>query len=300
MKKLQFLILLCSITFFASAQNNFLLYSFKGNVSVIENNITSNAKVGKSLSNSATVKVAAGGAVTLICNEAAMFTFTKAGNYQLNKFGDSCRISSNSASANYVKYVWASMTNSGGPAGSNRKAYMNTVGAADRGGPNNVWIDRRLDTVNYSGGDIFPLSWKSYAEAKEFEFSLYSSDNISKPIYTNTFNKLKITISSIADKMKTGNSYYWTAAIKGEENDDLKILNYVSKEKFNTVLETIKSQGIAFEAPAEQSYRIAFMLEDAHYLSEAYQYYTKAAGLDSLNVLYRSTLMSFKKDYEIK
>ena len=56
----------------------------------------------------------------------------------------------------------------------------------------------------------------------------------------------------------------------------------------------------SFEAPAEQAYRIAFMLEDAHYLSEAYQYYSKAATLDPANVLYRSTLMSFKKDYEIK
>ncbi len=300
MKKLHFLIFLCSFTVAASAQNNFLLYSFKGNVTVVENNVTSNAKVGKPLTTSATVKVAAGGAVTLICNEAAMFTFTKAGTYQLSKFGDSCRISSNSASTNYVKYVWASMTKSSGAAGSNRKAYMNTVGASERGGVNNVWIDKRLDTVNYSGGDVFPLSWKSYADAKDFEFSLYSSDNISTPIYTNFLNKLKIPISSFAGKMKTGNSYYWTAAIKGEENDDLKILTYVSKETFAAVLETIKNQGAAFEAPAEQAYRIAFMLEDAHYLSEAYQYYSKAAALDSLNVLYRSTLMSFKKDYEIK
>jgi hypothetical protein len=300
MKKLQFLILLCSVTLVASAQNNFLLYSFKGNVTVTENNVTSNAKVGKPLANSATVKVAAGGAVTLICNEAAMFTITKAGTYPLNKFGDSCRVSSNSASANYVKYVWASMTKSTGSAGSNRKAYMNTVGAADRGGVNNVWIDRRLDTVNYSGGDVFPLSWKSYADAKDFEFSLFSSDNISTPIYTNILDKLKITINSFVKKMNPGKSYYWTAAIKGEENDDLKVLNYVSKETFNGVLETIKKQGAAFEAPAEQAYRIAFMLEDAHYLSEAYEYYAKAATLDSQNVLYRSTLMSFKKDYEIK
>ncbi len=300
MKKLQFLILLCSFTVAASAQNNFLLYSFKGNVSVVENSVESKAKVGKPLATTATVKVAAGGAVTLICNEAAMFTITKSGTYQLSKFGDSCRISSNSVSANYVKYVWASMTKSSGAAGSNRKAYMNTVGAVSRGGMNNVWIDYRLDTINYSGGDVFPLSWKSYAEAKDFEFSLFSNDNISTPIYSNVINKLKIPIGTFSGKMKPGNSYYWTAAIKGEENDDLKTLNYISKESFNGIVENIKKQGAAFEAPAEQAYRIAFMLEDAHFLSEAFQYYTKAATLDAANALYRSTLMSFKKDYEIK
>lgn len=300
MKKLQFLILLSSLTMVASAQNEFLLYSFKGNVSVVESNVESKAKVGKPLAASATVKVAAGGTVTLICNEAAMFTITKAGSYPLSKFGDSCRISSNSVSANYVKYVWAQMTKPSGSAGSNRKAYMNTVGAVRRS-INNVWIDPRLDTLNFSGGTTeFPLSWKSYADAKDFDFSLYSSDNISTPIHTTSVNKLKIAISDFSGKMKQGNSYFWTAAVKGEENDELKILNYVTKETFNTVLETIKKQGAAFEAPAEQAYRIAFMLEDAHYLAEAYQYYTKAATLDPANVLYRSTLMSFKKDYEIK
>jgi hypothetical protein len=302
MKKFNFLIFIICYSVAVSAQNSFLLYSFKGTVTVKENNVTSPAKVGKPLSNTASIKVSNGAVVTLICNEAAMFTLTKAGNYELSKFGDSCRISSNSASANYVKYVWASMTKSSGSAGSNRKAYMNTVGASTRGDINNIWIDYRLDTVNYSGvkGD-FPLSWKSYEEAKDFEFSLYSSDNISTPILTSSVSKLKIPIVDFASKIKPGNSYYWTAAIKGEENDILKVFNYVIPEKYAALLKSFKQQGVAaFEAPAEQAYHFAFMLEDAHYLAEAYEYYSKAASLDTNNVLYRNTLMSFKKDYEIK
>ena len=302
MKKFHFLILLVLVGSIVSAQeSSFLLYSFKGNVSVIENKVETKAKVGKSLTSAATIKVANGSAVTLICNEAAMFTLTKAGNYPLTIFKDSCRISSNSVSANYVKYVWAQMTQSKGSPGSNRKAYMNTVGAVSRS-VNNIWIDTRLDTVNFTGnnGD-FPLSWKCYAaDAKNFEFSLYTNDNISTAIHSNTVGKLKISIKDFAGKMKPGSSYFWTAAVKGEENDDLKIINYVTKETFAALMNNLKNQGVAFEAPAEQAYRIAFMLEDAHYLAEAYQYYTKAASLDSTNVLYRSTLMSFKKDYEIK
>ncbi len=300
MKKFLFFILFCSVAAVVSAQNDFLLYSFKGNVSVIVNNIESKAKVGKLLNAAATVKIAAGGAVTLICNEAAMFTLSKAGTYPLGKFADSCRVSSNSVSANYVKYVWASMTKTNGSAGSNRKTYMNTVGAVSRS-INNIWIDPRLDTINYSGGStLFPLSWKSYAEAKDFEFSLYSIDNPNTAIHSAILNKLKIPVTVFAGKMKQGNSYFWTASVKGEENDELKIINYVTKETFNKILETIQKQGTSFEAPAEQAYRMAFMLEDAHYLSEAYQHYSKAATLDPANVLYRSTLMSFKKDYEIK
>ncbi|MEO7924226.1 MAG: hypothetical protein ABIR30_11160 [Chitinophagaceae bacterium] len=298
MKKLLSLILFCSVALVGSAQNDFLLYSFKGNVSVVESNVESKAKVGKPLKSTSTLKVAAGGAVTLICNEAAMFTITKAGTYPLNKFGDSCKISSNSVSANYVKYVWASMTKTGGAAGSNRKAYMNTVGAVSRN-VNNIWIDSRLDTVNYTGGD-FPLSWKCYSDDDNFEVSFYDKENISEPLFKTMVTKLKISIPSFITKLSAGKSYLWTAAVKGQENDDLKIFNYISKEQFSKVLSNLKSQVSSFEAPAEQAYRLAFMLEDAHYLSDAYQYYTKAAALDTANALYRSTLMSFKKDYEIK
>lgn len=298
MKKFHLFLILFLAAVAVNGQNSFLLYSFKGNVSVVENNVESKAKVGKPLENTATVKVGPSSVVTLICNEAAMFTISKAGTYKLSSFGDSCKVSSSSMTANYVKYVWAQMTKSSGSGGSNRKAYMNTVGAVSRR-IDNIWVDPRLDTVNYSGGE-FPLSWKSYAEAKEFEFMLFKGDNIVEPFYTNTVSKLKIAIPVFVSKMKAGETYYWTAAIKGEENEDRKILNYVTKEAFNEVLNTIKRQGAAFEAPAEQAYRIAFMLEDAHYLSEAYEYYTKATTLDPTNALYRSTLMSFKKDYEIK
>lgn len=299
MKKLQFLILCCLFAGMLSAQNSYMLYSFKGNVSVVENKVESKAKVGKTVSANAVVKVSNGAAVTIICNEAAMFTFSKAGSYALNKFGDSCTVGNNSVSANYVKYVWAQMTKSSGSPGSNRKAYMNTVGAVSRGLPN-VWVDSRLDTINYAGGS-FPISWKSYEEAKEFDFKLYTYDNISTPIFSTVIkDKKKIDISSFTDKINPGNSYFWTASIKGEESEEYKTLNYVTKEDFEQVENKLKSQGAAFEAKAEQAYRMAFMLEDAHFLSEAFQYYTKAATLDSTNALYRSTLMSFRKDYELK
>jgi hypothetical protein len=300
MKKLLYLILITSLSVAASAQTtSFLVYSFKGNVSVIDNNVETKAKIGNALTNKSSIKVAANSVVTLICNEAAMFTIKKAGTYQLSKFGDSCKVSSNSVSANYVKYVWAQLTTHEGTPGSNRKAFMTTVGAVSRGGVNNIWVDPKLDTVNYSNGD-FPLSWKSYADAKDFEFFLYSASNIAEPFYSTTISKMKISIPSFVARIKPGESYYWISAIKGEENEERKVFNYVTKEKFEAVLAKIKSQKAQFEAPAEEAYRIGFMLEDAHYLSEALQYYTKAATLDATNTLYRSTLMSFKKDYEIK
>ncbi len=302
MKKLHFLILLSFFSTAIIAQNNFLLYSFKGNVTVVENKVESKAKVGKPLTSTSTVKVPAGSMVTLICNEASMFTLSRPGTYNLANLGDSCRAVGGSVSANYVKYVWNQMTNTGGSAGSDRKKYMSTVGAVTRGGLSNIWIDPKLDTVNYTEGDFW-LSWKCFnTDTKEFDVYVYPHDNIMSPLVKTRVTKLKINIPTFSAKLKPGNSYFWTASEKGVEEDDptLKVLNYVKKETYEAFLNTLKAQAGAFEAPAEEAYRLAFMLEDARYLSEAYDYYTKAAHLDPTNVLYRSTLMSFKKDYEIK
>ncbi len=300
MKKLHFLILLCSFAAMASAQNEYLLYSFKGNVSVVENKVESKAKVGRVLKDAASIKLAAGGTVTLICNEVAMFSISKAGTYPIAQFKDSCKVSNSSVSANYVKYVWAQMTKSTGSAGSNRKMYMNTVGAVSRD-VNNIWIDPRLDTVNYSGiPGAFPLSWKSYTDAKEFNFWLYNSSEGEATSYKSTEEKLKIPITKFSNKLTVGKTYYWTAAAKGEENPTRKVFNYVSKETYDAVVANLKTTVGAFENEAELSFRLAFLLEDSHYLAEAYQYYTKAATLAPDVPLYRNTLMSFKKDYEIK
>ncbi|HET9430788.1 MAG TPA: hypothetical protein VFO70_06410 [Chitinophagaceae bacterium] len=299
MKKLSFLALILAISGSIAAQeNHFLVYSFKGNVSVVENKNETKVKVGRLLNENSTLKLTSGAVVTLICNETAMFTLKKAGSYSLEKLGDSCRVTNNSFSANYVKYVWAQMTKTSAAPGSNRKLFMNTVGAVSRS-VNNIWIDPRLDTVNYSGGD-FPLSWKSYADAKEFEFSLYQDPANKDPLFKSTVSKLKIPIPQFVSKIKPGNTYYWTAAVKGEENNELKVLHYVDKEHFSEVLKGLKETTGPFENAAEEAYRVAFLLEDARFLAEAYQYYTKAATLAPDVPLYRSTLMSFKKDYEIK
>jgi hypothetical protein len=288
-----------AVSILKAQDNNFLVYSFKGNVSVVDNKVESKAKIGKILNNAAAIKVAPGAAVTLICNEAAMFSIKNAGTYNMTQFKDSCTTTSVSMTANYIKYVWHQMTSHHDESpGSNRKAFMNTVGAVSRS-INNIWIDPRLDTVNYSSGE-FPLSWKSYSDAKEFEFFLYSNANSSEPAYKTEVDKLKIQITSFQNKIKPGSTYYWTSAVKGEENDELKVFNYVTKETFEAVLNNLKAQSIGAESAAEQAYRIAFMLEDSHYLADAYQYYMKAAASAPDNTLYRSTLMSFKKDYEIK
>ena len=283
----------------AAAQDNmFVVYSVKGTVSIVDNKVETKAKIGTILDGNETIKVGAGSFATLICNETRAFSLSKAGNYSTASLKDSCKISSGSVSSNYMKYVWSEMTKSKGTPEKNRKNYMANVGAVRRG-INNVWIDIKLDTINYVSGTI-PLSWKSYVdEAEEFEFKLYDEAGTTT-LLAKTVKKKHVDIAEIAKTMQVGKSYLWTAMIKGEpDSDDKKYLHYASKEEYTKFYNSIKNSE-ASENEAEKNFRIGFLLEEKHYLVEAFAHYQKATQLDPTNPLYRFTFMSFKKDYEIK
>lgn len=281
-----------------SAQvNKFVVYSMKGNVSIVENNTESKAMIGTMIGSPATIKIAAGSFATIICNEKNMFTLSKSGNYNTANLADSCKGTNSSVSANYMKYIWNELTKSKGSPEKNRKAYMANVGAVSRS-INNVWIDPKLDTINYVSGTI-PLSWKSYTDAEEFEFQLFSDKNSVSPIYDKTTKKKHVDFADILKQIQPGNTYYWTAMIKGESNEERKYIRYWTKDEYNEYFKSIKNSG-ASETEAESQFRLGFILEEAHFLAEAYNHYLKATQLSPDNSLYRYTFMSFKKDHEIK
>lgn len=297
MKKIIYSGLLLVLSTTAMSQDNmFVIYSVKGNVSVVNNKVESKAKIGTIVQNDGIIKVAAGSFATLICNESRMFSLSKPGNYSASSLKDSCIVSKSSVSANYVKYIWSEFTKAHGSPEKNRTAYMANVGAVSRG-INNVWIDPKLDTLNYVNGTI-PLSWKSYTDAQEFEFKLF--DLSGKVLLTKTVKKKHVDVSELLKTIQPGQSYMWTATIKGEpDNEEKKFLHYATKEDFNAFYNSIKKHDAA-EGEAEATFRLGFQLEEAHYLVEAYQHYMKATQLDPTNGLYRYTFMAFKKDYEIK
>jgi hypothetical protein len=279
------------------AQNSYLIYTVKGNVSVIENNVTTKAKIGRLLPETAQVVIAPGSVISLICNQASLINLNK-GKVSLTSLSEQCKSTEGSATSNYLKYVWSQLTTHAGTPEKNRKLFMTNVGAVSRG-VNNVWIDPRLDTVKYVGGS-FPLSWKSYAEADEFEFSIYNTLGDTKPSNVIATKGRSIDAKTLAAKMKPASTIYWTAAVKGEQNPEIKVFEYVPADVYKTVLASFEQSGPELETDAAKAFRIAFLLEQAHYLGEAYTYYKKAATLEPALPVYKSTLESFKKDYALK
>jgi hypothetical protein len=268
MKKTLFAFAVTLFCFKSFAQENqFVVYSVKGTVSVVENNVETKAKIGRMLTAASTVKVGPGSFATIICNENRMFTIKKNGNYSTNSFKDSCKgTNTGSLSANYLKYVWN---------------------------------DPKLDTVNYVSGTV-PLSWKAFSDAEEFDFKLFNSADSETPILTKTVKKKHVEIKDILPIIKVGNSYLWTAMVKDEDNAVRKYLKYWSKEDYAAYYKNLTpTEGIS-ETEAEKNFRVGFLLEEGHFLAEAQAHYLKATQLDPSNYIYRSVFMAFKKDYEIK
>jgi len=299
MKKITYFFIAAFFPFVLSAQENmFVVYSVKGTVSVVENKVETKAKIGTIVNGNSSIKLGAGSFATLLCNETKMFSLNKAGSYTTTSLKDSCKTNNSSVSANYMKYIWSEMTKSKGTPEKNRKNYMANVGAVGRGDINNVWVDPRLDSVNYVSGTI-PLSWKAYTEADEFDFKLYD-DSKTKILLVKPVKKKHVNISELLKLIQPGKIYYWSATVKDEpENTARHYVRYVPKEEYQTFFNSLKKTD-AVETEAEMNFRLGFVLEENHYIAEAFNHYMKATQLDPTNSLYRYTFMSFKKDFEIK
>lgn len=280
------------------AQESFLVYSLKGNVSIVEGKKTTKAKIGSLLTSQSKITVPANAAVTFICNQTGLFTLDKAGNHSLADYKDQCQNKPASVSNNYLKYVWTQLTQKPGTPEKNRKQFMNNVGAVSRN-INNVWIDPKLDTFYYTSGS-FPLSWKSYAEADDFEFAVYEKPKNGSALFTITTKKQQLNIKEISKQLQPDKNYYWSAAIKGQQNDERKVIRLWDKKSFENLLKGFSTEEDAFEHEAAKVFRQAFLLEQAHFLAEAHNYYQKAATLQPTVELYATTLKAFKKDYQIE
>lgn len=303
MKKTQFVILICFYTTLISAQDQFVVYSTTGEVTMSEKNKKLIITAGQRIPSTNSITIAESSGITLLGKDGSFFSTTQSGTYLLSNFKDSCHKSNSGQLNNFLKFLWDQATiKQVNTPGTNRKKYFDYIFV--RTGPenNNIWINYQcFDTTNYSGipGD-FGFYWLSYTKAKEYEFSLYAAPNTETPFYEVIVKEMRMPFIDLSAQIKPGNWYYWTANIKGLNETSLFVLNYVTPQFYDSVLTSINKQKPMVEGPAEEAYRTAFMLENWHYLAEANYYYKKAADLAAGNILYKSTYLLFKKEFWIK
>ena len=299
MKQITFFLLILLTGSISSAQNpnQFLVYSVKGSVSVVENNKTGKAQIGKLLNDKSKITVGANSLVSIICNENSLFSITKAGTYDMSQFKDSCLYNKSSITSNYLKFIWNQLTTPKGSPEKNRKSYMNNVGAVSRTNIS-IWIDSRFDTINFHSGS-FPVSWKCYSDADEFSFNIFDDEKDGKTVFQKTVNKTSIPIGDFVSKLQPNKPYYWQILVKNEEPEERKVIYVWDDASFNKLVANIRTATSGAETAAEENFRIGFMLESARFYADAYRYYQKAAQLNPELELYKKTLEAFRRDYAI-
>ncbi len=291
-------LVLISVSILTEAQNSnsFLIYSVKGTVTISENNKEVKAQIGKIFSDNAKLIVSANSLVSIICNEKSLFSIVKAGNYSMQQFKDSCTINKSSITSSYLKFIWGQLTTAKGSPEKNRKNYMNNVGAVSRSNIS-IWIDSRLDTINYNNG-TFPISWKCYSDVTEFNFQLLDAGN---SVFQKTINNSTIiNIPDFVEPLQYNTPYTWTLKAKDEENTEKRVLIKWDNASYNKLLAKFVATKDGFETAAEENFRLGFLLESARFYSEAYQHYKKALQLNPELELYQKTLAAFRNDYGIK
>ena len=297
MKSTQLFLFACLFTLTVNAQkaNSYLVYSVKGSVTISENDKTGKAQIGKLLTDKSKLTVGANSLVSIICNENSLFSVTKPGTYSMEQFKDSCLTNKSSITSNYLKFIWNQLTTPKGSPEKNRKSYMNNVGAVSRGNMS-IWVDSRLDTINYYSGS-FPVSWKSYSDTEEFLFEVYEQQQGGKAIYSKTVKKTAVPIADFASKLKPNTPYYWQITVKNEDPEKRKVIYLWEKEAFEKFAMQLKDLQKVPETEAEQFFRVGFLLESARFYADAYRYYQKAAQLNPELELYQKTLEAFRKDF---
>ncbi len=297
MKSTQLFLLACLFTLTVNAQkeNSYLVYSVKGSVTISENDKTGKAQIGKLLTDKSKLTVGANSLVSIICNENSLFSVTKAGTYTMAQFKDSCLTNKSSITSNYLKFIWNQLTTPKGSPEKNRKSYMNNVGAVSRANIS-IWIDSRLDTINYHSGS-FPASWKCYSDADEFVFEVFEQAEGGKAIYSKTVKSTAVPISEFAAKLKPNTPYFWQVTVKNEEPEKRKVIYVWEKAAFEKFTMQLRDLQKVPETEAEQMFRVGFLLESARFYSDAYRYYQKAAQLNPELELYQKTLDAFRKDF---
>src|ERR1700741_4733077 len=129
MKRAVLAILACTMVVSSFAQDQFVVYSMKGEITTTQKDRQSPIQTSDILSANSTIQLSPGAAITFICNNRGIFSLTKEGSYSLKKYPDSCYKPDNIVFQNYLQFIWENAIKPG----RNRRAYFpNYPGAVIR------------------------------------------------------------------------------------------------------------------------------------------------------------------------
>ncbi len=287
----------------AQKGDELLVYSMKGNITVIENNKESKVKIGKVLKPGSAIKTQPQSKLTMVCKQGKPLSVTKAGTFPVNKWKDSCETGHNSMTSKYFRYIWDQLYVR---SEDYKKEHPGDAGAVVRNeapvrGEEQLEIEfnEAFDTVNYATG-IFPLSWSTNKEySGKYDFILFNN-NTGKELYKDSVDGNTILLDKLKKYMRPGNIYGWSVAAKKTGVYNGGVIKYVPLRTVNQQVIKLQRSVNVPEDQATQYFRIAYLLENTHYLADAFIYYQKAAKAAPDVEFYQEKLLEFKRIFQFQ
>jgi hypothetical protein len=294
------LFLVCFV--YAQKGDELLVYSMKGNVTVIENNKESRLKIGKVLKPGSSVKTQRLAKLTMVCKQGKPLTVTKEGTFPVTKWKDSCTTANSSVTSKYFQYVWDQLYIR---SDDYKLSHPETAGAVVRNeapvrGEEQLEIEfnEAFDTLNYATG-TFSLSWTVNMDyAGKYNFVLY--DVLSgKYLYEDSVVGNSIQVDKIKKNMRPGNMYGWSVAARKTGVCNGGVIKYTTLRKVGQQINKFLKAINVPEDQAAQYFRIAFSLENSHYLADAFSYYQKATKAAPDVEFYAEKLNEFRTTFQL-
>ena len=289
----------------AQRGDELLVYAVKGDVTAIYKQQESRVKIGKVLKQGTTLKTGKDASLTMICTKGKAISLQKEGSFPVSRWRDSCTVTEESITANYLKYIWQQMY-SYSPEKKDEMRRRNNMAVSRGESPGSgkkqrftkLEFKKSLDTLQYDG-DPFTLSWTGNGYRGMYYFTLY--DVLGKDtLYTDSSKLSYIDIKKFANLLEPGKSYRWTVKAAAVPVSKKRVLNYILPEEKQKLMDQLLKPLVIEEDSATTSFRIAYSLESLHYFSAAYHWYQQAALLDPEMPIYRDQLTRFRNDYWIR
>lgn len=222
--------------------------------------------------------------VVLVCANFSTVQIKSKGVYPVKSLLAKCSQVQSSASSAYFKYVWHAFLHKHTSPEKDPRAYMKTYGAASRG--KTLITNLNTDTINYYQGKL-TISWLPRQTAS---IAVYDTSAIGDPILNSKASTV-IKMDSITAQLKKPGNYYW--GFTNQPNAKTKYLKIWNKEAYTKAITEILNS-VVNTTDAEKAYLTGYMLEERHFLVEAYTYYQKALALAPNQTIYQEACAKYK------
>ncbi len=265
---------------------SFIVYHTQGKITT--NTGKSSLKSGDKLYPSNYITLAQGANLILVCKNFEIIRLDIKGRYDVKTLLRKCEKTAPSFTSSYFSYVWDELTHPHGSPEEEPTHYMRNVGSVSRG-CSMVETKLPVDTLLYATGRL-PIYYITNIKAPHI--TVYSEAVDGELLLNYPLREMPVLIDTLKTLLKKPGIYYWqitNADGSGCERNVLKILN---PKSYKSTIDKILKKLIPAK-PAETAFMKGFILEENHFIAEAFNYYKLAGELNPNNKYYKLALSRF-------